>query len=160
MINSGGYWTENVLYKFIANGTQPYSTPIFDSAGNLYGGTTAGEQTNTPVAYEMSPPYLGSSYSILSSWPGWDASGPAAPLMMNRAGNLYGTTIGSDLYGTVFKLTPYNGYWIQTTLHDFTRGADGGTPYSNVTFDASGNLYGTAAYGGAYGYGVVFEITP
>ncbi|MGA2372672.1 MAG: choice-of-anchor tandem repeat GloVer-containing protein [Candidatus Korobacteraceae bacterium] len=162
---SGSGWTETVLYKFIANGTQPYSAPIFDSAGNLYGGTTAGEQTNTPVAYEMSPPYLGTSYSILYSWLRWYSSGPAAPLMMDSAGNLYGTTTGSDLYGTVFKLTPYNGYWIQTTLHDFTRGADGGTPYCNVVMDAQGNLYGTASRGGDNadcpgGCGVVWEITP
>ncbi len=162
---SGSGWTENVLYKFIANGTQPYSAPIFDSAGNLYGGTTAGEQTNTPVAYEMSPPYLSSSYSILYSWLQYYSSGPAAPLMMDSAGNLYGTTVGSDLFGTVFKLTPYNGYWIQTTLHDFTRGADGGIPYSNVVMDAQGNLYGTASRGGDTvdcpgGCGVVWEIAP
>jgi hypothetical protein len=64
-----------------------------------------------------------------------------------------------------FKLTPYNGYWIQTTLQDFTRGADGGTSYSNVVMDARGNLYGTASRGGddadcPGGCGVVWEITP
>ena len=165
MVNYGGSWTENVLYKDPSNGTQSYSTPIFDSAGNLYNGTTAGEQDNTPVVYEMSPPYLESSYNILYSWRGWYSSGPGAPLMMDSAGNLYGTTIGSDLYGTVFKLTPYNGDWLLTTLHDFTRGADGGTPYSNVVMDAQGNLYGTASRGGNNtdcqgGCGVVWEITP
>jgi uncharacterized repeat protein (TIGR03803 family) len=45
-------------------------------------------------------------------------------------------------------------------LHDFTGGSDGGCPYSNVIFDSNGNLYGTAACGGAYNNGVVWEITP
>ena len=61
--------------------------------------------------------------------------------------------------------TPSNGSWIFTSLHDFTGGSDGGYPYSNLVFDASGNLYGTASQGGTSancsgGCGVVFEITP
>ncbi len=167
LINSGGHWTENILYKSDANGTQPYSTPIFDNAGNLYNGTTAGEHDNTPVVYEMSPPYPGGLYSVLYSWPGLYAGGPAAPLMMDSAGNLYGTTTqgGDAYYGTVFKLTPYNGQWFLTNLYEFSRGADGGTPYSNVVMDAQGNLYGTASRGGNTtncqgGCGVVWEITP
>jgi uncharacterized repeat protein (TIGR03803 family) len=45
-------------------------------------------------------------------------------------------------------------------LHDFSGGADGQFPYSNVVFDSNGNMYGTTSEGGAYGYGVVWEITP
>lgn len=62
--------------------------------------------------------------------------------------------------GSVFKLTPSNGSWTYTSLHDFTGGTDGANPTSNVVFDASGNLYGTAYGGGGYGDGVVWEITP
>ena len=79
------------------------------------------------------------------------------------AGNLYGTTyyVGAYGQGSVFKLTPSNGGWTYTSLHDFTGGGDGGTPSSGVTIDANGNLYGTAL-GGAQGVyaGVVWEITP
>jgi hypothetical protein len=74
---------------------------------------------------------------------------------------------GSPNYGTVFKLTPTpTPPWTYTSLHDLTGGSDGGNPYSNVIFDANGNLYGTANAGGdvsscsGYGCGVVWEITP
>jgi uncharacterized repeat protein (TIGR03803 family) len=81
---------------------------------------------------------------------------------MDNVGNLYGTTSGDGAYqqGSVFKLTPANGQWTYTSLHDFTGGADGGTPYSTLVFDSNGKLYGTTNVGGANGYGVVFEITP
>lgn len=81
---------------------------------------------------------------------------------MDAAGNLYGTTYQDGPYGqgSVFELTDSYGGWTYTTLHDFTGGSDGGSPASNVTFDANGNLYGTASGGGWSGQGVVWEITP
>ncbi len=81
---------------------------------------------------------------------------------MDGAGNLYGTTGCDGLYesGNVFKLTPSKGGWTYTSLHDFTGGSDGGSPFSNVIFDAVGNLYGTAYAGGSHGVGVVWEIMP
>jgi uncharacterized repeat protein (TIGR03803 family) len=83
---------------------------------------------------------------------------------MDSAGNLYGTTGCSGAYtaGTVFKLTPSDGSWTYTSLHDFTGGSDGASPWSNVVFDPNGNLYGTASGGGDLicGCGVVWEIAP
>ena len=81
---------------------------------------------------------------------------------MDGAGNLYGTTLCQGRYfsGSIFKLTPSSPYWTYTSLHDFTSADDGANPYSNVIFDASGNLYGTASAGGSLGFGVVWEITP
>jgi hypothetical protein len=63
---------------------------------------------------------------------------------------LYGTTVlvGAYRQGNVFKLTPSNGGWTYTSLHDFT-GGDGRQPFGQVTFDANGNLYGTATMAGA-----------
>ena len=62
--------------------------------------------------------------------------------------------------GTVFKLTPSNGGWIYTLLHEFSDAASGGEyPIGGLALDAQGNLYGTAS-GGTYGAGVVWEITP
>jgi uncharacterized repeat protein (TIGR03803 family) len=80
---------------------------------------------------------------------------------MDAAGNLYGTTIGDGAYGqgNIFKLAPSNGGWTYTSLHDFTGGSDGGQPFAQVTFDASGNLYGTAGVGGINNKGVVWEIS-
>jgi hypothetical protein len=80
---------------------------------------------------------------------------------MDAAGNLYGTQFsgGAYEYGAVFRLTHGSGGWTYTSLHDFTGGTDGGYPLSNVTFDADGDLYGTAEAGGSND-GVVWEITP
>ena len=65
---------------------------------------------------------------------------------MDNSGNLYGTTYcdGANSLGNVFKLTNTQNGWEYTSLHDFTGGADGAYPISNVTIDTDGTLYGTA----------------
>ncbi len=98
---------------------------------------------------------------MLSSVPG----SPLAGLTLDEAGNLYGTTSNGGLHGhgSVFKLTSSNGTWTLTSLYDFSDGADGGYPQSNLILDAAGNIYSTASAGGTgcgNGCGVVFEITP
>jgi len=93
---------------------------------------------------------------------GSTGSGPGGGLVMDKSGNLYGTTIygGAGGSGVVYKLAPETkGKWRYTLLHTFT-GADGAQPDANLILDGKGNLYGTTATGGAYGGGVVFEITP
>ena len=90
---------------------------------------------------------------------GWS---PQAPLIRDAAGNLYGTTFygGTNLYGTVFKLSPHGGAWTETVLYDFGSGNDGGELSGGVVMDRAGDLYGTTGYGGTYNYGTVFELTP
>ena len=83
-------------------------------------------------------------------------------LVMDRAGNLYGTSVQEGKFGagTVFRVTPAG---VHTVLYNFRGGADGGEPYKGVTLDAQGNLYGTAVTGGGGscegGCGVVFKVT-
>jgi uncharacterized repeat protein (TIGR03803 family) len=92
-----------------------------------------------------------------------DGEGPLAPVIVDKAGNLYGTTSGGGVsgYGTVFELTFNNGGWIEKVLHSFQfDGKDGFTPLAGLTFDAAGNLYGTTTSGGGDGGGTVFELTP
>jgi uncharacterized repeat protein (TIGR03803 family) len=81
-------------------------------------------------------------------------------LVSDHAGNLYGTTYDGGLfgYGTVFELTPSNGAWVETVIHNFTGGSDGASPYAGLTRSEAGALYGTTFYGG-YGYGTVYELT-
>ncbi len=100
-----------------------------------------------------------------------DGVSPFGPLVFDRSGNLYGTTEagGTNSVGTVFKLTPGSkGTWKETVLYSFQNdGQDGFSPYSGVTFDEKGNLYGTTFFGGSsdecgigVGCGIVFELTP
>ena len=97
-----------------------------------------------------------------------DLCGPNASLTMDAAGNIYGTTVcdGPVFSGNVFKLTNTENGWVYTSLHDFTGGSDGREPFSNVTIDADGTLFGTASGGGNLNYcvpggcGVVWMIKP
>ena len=95
---------------------------------------------------------------------GKDGLTPDSNLTFDKAGNLYGTTRVGGLYnaGTVFRLTPTTGGgWSERVLHSFNNnGKDGVNPYGGVILDSSGNVYGTTYFGGAYGYGTVFELIP
>lgn len=162
LVPSGGTWAENVLFSFdiSTSGAAPQGGLIFDKSGNLYGTTTNGGTGGGGKIFELSSS-LG--YSLLYSFSGGNGCGPKGTLIMDSAGNLYGTTYcdGANNSGSVFMLTPTpSPPWTLTSLHDFTGGSDGGHPYSNVVFDANGNLYGTASSGGSQGYGAVWEITP
>ncbi len=87
-------------------------------------------------------------------------------LIVDAAGNPYGTTVegGTYGYGMVFELTrsPHaaGGGWTEQVLHNFNNnGTDGYNPNAGLISDAAGNLYGTTAFGGRYGGGIAFEIT-
>jgi len=156
-------WTENVLYDFLGgdDGAVPLGGLILDSAGSLYG-TTSGDGTGSGgTAFELTPQNGNWNFTLLYSFAGSPGCGPQASLAFDQAGNLYGTTLCDGMYGqgSVFQLTPSNGSWTYSSLHDFD-GSDGAFPVSSLVFDANGDLYGTASEGGAYGYGVVFQITP
>jgi uncharacterized repeat protein (TIGR03803 family) len=108
---------------------------------------------------------------VLHSFDSTDGANPNAGLVFDNSGNLYGTTWdgGNSGYecntcGTVFELTPSaDGGWAETVLYKFcslTDCTDGSYPSATLIFDAAGNLYGTTAFGGAYGWGTVFELTP
>jgi uncharacterized repeat protein (TIGR03803 family) len=96
-----------------------------------------------------------------------DAVYPAAGLVADAAGNLYGTGVmgGAIGNGAVFKLSPpatAGGAWTETLLYSFgTNSDDGNAPDSTLVFDAAGNLYGTTESGGAAsGLGTVFQLSP
>jgi uncharacterized repeat protein (TIGR03803 family) len=169
---SGSGWTENVIYNFQggADGRYPYSGLIIDQSGNLYGTTTDAGSNGGGTVFELSPSGAGWTYSVIYSLAGslGDSCGPAYALVTDTGGNLYDTTEcdGANSMGNVFKLTNTGGSWTYTSLHDFTGGSDGYFPLTGVTFDTSGNLYGTTYYGGNVncnapsGCGLVWEITP
>ena len=94
-----------------------------------------------------------------------DGNNPCGSLIFDSAGNLYGTTVtggaAARADGTVYEFSPNaGGGWTEKGLHSFGNGNDGIFPYGNVIVDSAGNLYGTASTLGAYGYGMVYELTP
>jgi uncharacterized repeat protein (TIGR03803 family) len=100
---------------------------------------------------------------------GSDSDMPTGPLTLYN-GNLYGTTQGSSFQGgvgpgAVYELSPNGvGGWNESTLYTFCSlpgCADGEYPNDGtLLFDSLGNIYGTTEFGGAYGYGTVFELSP
>ena len=161
--NSGAGWTETNLHLFQngSDGAFPRAGLIADAAGNLYGTTSSGGAGNGGTVFELSPSQNGWVFNILYSFNGPSGRGPFSPLLMDAAGNLYGTTLAGGAFqqGAVFKLTNSNGVWTYASVHDFSGGNDGRSPYGHLLLDADGNLYGTAGWGGANDDGVVWELT-
>ncbi len=153
-------WVETALHTFSGGfyGGLAYGGLVMDQAGNLYGATADGGTHNGGVVYELSPSGNGWIYQILYNFTG--AEGPFASLTMDGAGNLYGMTFadGPQQAGSVFELSPSSDGWTFTDLHDFSFQTEY-FPEGGVTLDANGNLFGMTSQGGAYGHGVVWEIT-
>jgi uncharacterized repeat protein (TIGR03803 family) len=167
-LNPDGIWTESVLHNFRlgAGGYNPLAGLIL-AGGNLYGTTQYGGPTpcttefqSCGVVFRLAPNPDGTwTESVLHSFRGSpDGAIPQAGLMMDPAGNLYGTTFyGGVGGGVVFKLKPSSSGWKETVLHTFI--GFGANPSAPVIFDPAGNLYGTTSDGNHfYNYGLVFEI--
>jgi uncharacterized repeat protein (TIGR03803 family) len=112
------------------------------------------------LAVLATPSAQGQAYTetVLHSFAGGtDGAGPFTHLIMDAAGNLYGTTPLGGVFqnGTVFKVDT-SGH--ETVLHTFTEPAYGWYPYARLTMDAAGNLYGTTYVGGAFSAGTVFKL--
>jgi len=159
---TGANWTERMLHIFRGKDGQLPSGLVFDSAGNLYGTTYVGGAYGDGCVFELSPGDNGWAESVLYSFGGDDGSGPAADVIFDASGNLYGTTAfgGVSGAGTVFQLTPgAGGVWTEAILHSFGP-MDGFNPYAALAFDPDGNLFGTTSKGGARGEGTVFQLVP
>jgi uncharacterized repeat protein (TIGR03803 family) len=92
-----------------------------------------------------------------------DGYDPIAGMIIDASGNLYGSTFYGGTYGAgnIFKLAPKGGTWVETELYSFNDvGVDGFWPNARLAVDSEGNLYGTTFFGGAFGAGIVFELTP
>jgi uncharacterized repeat protein (TIGR03803 family) len=174
-------WIFNPLYSFQGgtDGAFPVQALTRGPNGTYYGTTGAGGGgscnvegapgcgTVFNVGPNPTPPrtaFLKFRESVLCRFTGdFDGTNPYSTVIFDQAGNIYGTTAyaGANGAGTVFELSPTGGgNYTQTVLHSFAGGSDGANPYDGVVFDTAGNLYGTAASGGTYGQGVVFELSP
>jgi uncharacterized repeat protein (TIGR03803 family) len=153
---------EKVLYSFGAqfqDAAFPIANLTFDKAGNLYGTTGTGGLYQHGAVFELSPT---GAEKLVYSFGGQSSDGinPYGSVVFDRTGNLYGTTFAGGLngQGTVFELSPTGEEKILYTFG--SQAGDGNTPIGGLVLDTAGNLYGVTAYGGANGFGTVFEITP
>jgi uncharacterized repeat protein (TIGR03803 family) len=155
---------ETVLHSFTggADGGHPDAGLVGDGAGNFYGTTPYGGDlsgcrngSGCGVVFELDP--TGTETVFYGFTGGANGAIPAAGLVWDAAGNLYGTTSrgGAAGSGVVFKLDPTGK---ETVLYRFTVGADGAIPTAGLVRDAAGNLYGTTGGGGASNNGVVYKV--
>lgn len=172
--DASGSWQEQIIHTFgkvAGDGANPFGTLVKDAAGNLYGVTTYGGAFGSGTVYELKLSKAGGwGEKILHSFNnnGQDGTFPVGGLIFDAAGNLYGTTETGGLYkgGTVFELVPQaNGTWKEEILYNFhARGTgdrgDASLPEASMVMDASGNLYGTTASGGANDSGAVYRLSP
>jgi uncharacterized repeat protein (TIGR03803 family) len=172
---------ETVLYDFRggSDGAGPSATLLADKSGNLYGTTTSGGGTGCSgfgcgTVFELTPAGVETVlYAFCSAANCADGSNPLASLIMDKVGNLYGTTesggstaCSSQGCGTVFELAPDG---TQTVLHAFAGPdtGDGADPQAGLIRDKAGNLYCTTDLGGTvmecdgdFGCGTIFELAP
>jgi uncharacterized repeat protein (TIGR03803 family) len=180
LVHSGSGWTVNPLYEFAGgtDGSHPQARVIVGPDGNLYGTTYSGGTGNCQefpgcgIVFKLSPPpticravQCPWNETVLYRFHGGPSGGNPGPgdLLFDSQGNIYGTTeSGGEMgLGTVYELTPSNGTWVETVLHSFTGGVDGGAvPYAGVIMDSTSNLYGTTLGGGPGSGGTVFELSP
>jgi len=144
--NGASGWNETVLYRFTGgvDGANPLGPVTFDSAGNLCGTTISGGAYNQGTVFELTPTRSGWKETVLHSF-GSDRDGvnPSDNLVMDAAGNLYGTTLHE-----VFELSPSDGNWILSVIYYPDKDV-----FSGLTIDAAGNIFGTSI-------ATVFELSP
>ncbi|HSC18180.1 MAG TPA: choice-of-anchor tandem repeat GloVer-containing protein [Rhizomicrobium sp.] len=150
---------KTILYNFAGgnDGAQPAGRVAFDKKGRLYGTTALGGAFGNGTVFAISP--KGVETVLHAFGADGDGSTPAANVVLDRDGNLYGTTVsgGTNFSGTVFKLAADG---TESVLHSFGSQNDGFTAYSDLLIDRKGNLYGTTENGGSSGLGTVFRLTP
>jgi len=163
-------WTETVLHSFTAgtDGNNPFDAGVaLDQSGALFGTTFLGGAFGQGIAFKLSPPAQGGTQwteAILHSFGnGTDGDGPLSKLVIGKGGTLYGTLSqgGAANLGVVYSLTPAgHGAFTYQTLHEFAGGEDGGSPFGDLSRDASGTIFGTTTAVSAHSLATVFSIVP
>lgn len=159
-----------MLYDFadpITGAAPGYGDLAFDAAGNIYGTTTYGgggidcDVGDCGVVFRLSRSGSGWTETVLYRSDVLNSAGrnPAAGVILDSAGNVYGTTLygGSGNGGAVFQLSQSGSSWTATALHGFGATGDGKTPFGGLITDQQGNLYGTTEDGPGY-TGTVYEL--
>jgi uncharacterized repeat protein (TIGR03803 family) len=149
----------SVVHSFgkrgVADGSEPYAGLVRDAAGNLYGTTFGGGKYGAGTVYKIDA--SGNASVLYSFRGGSDGLFPSSSLVLDVAGNLYGTTDagGAHNLGIVFKVSASGK---EKILHSFGSTNDGASPFVGLVKDESGNFYGVTDGGGAYHHGTVFRL--
>ena len=150
--------TFSVIHNFAggSDGANPLAGFTIDVAGNLYGTASSGGSSGAGVVFKLT---TSGQETVLHNFTGGsDGANPQASLILDKAGNLYGTTYagGVSNAGTVFQVTRTGK---EKVLHTFVGGADGANPIAALAIDKSGNLYGSTTAGGSSGKGTVYMLS-
>jgi uncharacterized repeat protein (TIGR03803 family) len=174
----GGAWTENVLHRFkrdSSDGGNPEAGMRFDRLGTLYGTTFNGGPGQYGTVFSLEPPSKrGGAWveTVLHGFNGdQQGAGPAASLIFDAHGVLYGTTAlatNTTAQGNVFRMMPptqKGGRWGFNVLYTFKGHSDSAYPAADLVFGASGRIFSTTQEGGTGqscqgGCGTVFEVSP
>ncbi|MGA7561111.1 MAG: choice-of-anchor tandem repeat GloVer-containing protein [Terriglobales bacterium] len=168
----GGSRTKILYRPKPTQGAHFWGTMVFDSAGNLYGTTQqggiipCGPVQGCGTVFELSPQPDGTwTPQVLYQFKGGtDGDLVYSGVILDSVGNLYGTTAagGANGYGTAYELSPGANGWTETLLHTFaSQSGDGEYSVGPLTFDQSGNLYGTTYQGRTpCDYGTVYQLSP
>ena len=160
---SGNKWIESVIYSF-KGGTDafnPVAGVTLGAHGVIYGTTSFGGKDGDGTVYRLQRSGSHWKETILYSFKGGnDGQHPVGGVILDSAGNLYGSTFqgGANGGGTVYRLSHSSKGWKLTTGYSFNPGFGG--PYNKLTLDASGNIYGTTNGDGANNAGSVFKLRP
>lgn len=143
---------------YYTTGGYPEGSLVQGDDGNFYGTTVQGGANNYGVIFKISP--TGTFTVLRSLSPNTDGYYLYGSLVKGNDGNFYGLSYagGPGGYGTIFKITPTGTF---TVIKSFSYSVTGGNPYGNsLLVGKDGNFYGLTTYGGTYGYGTAFKITP
>ena len=172
--SAGGVWARKLLVQFNPNapggGYDPNGDLAIDVVGALYGTTMWGGSNpgfggnGCGTVFKLTPAEGGlwTRSTIHEFGSGTDGVEPYTGVILDGAGNLYGTTIIGGVYyeGTAYKLTHTASGWTQKVLHNFSNnGRDGENPLTLLQMDSTGNLYGVTSNGGDNQLGTVFKLT-
>jgi len=141
------------------DGEHPETNVVLDKAGNIYGAAPNGGAYGGGAVFKID---ANGVESVLYSFEDpTGGAGPYSDLLVDKRGNLYGTTRGDGDrgLGTVFKLTPAG---VMTVLYSFAgvSGDDLFYPVGGVIADDTGNLYGVTDEYSDISYGGVYRIAP
>ncbi|HWW15389.1 MAG TPA: choice-of-anchor tandem repeat GloVer-containing protein [Candidatus Dormibacteraeota bacterium] len=164
LVKSSGSYTQRILYDFGAtssDGVNPFAGVIMDSAGNLYGTTYAGGAAGKGTVFELVNSGGNYTEKVLYSFGATNSDGinPQSGVIMDSAGNLYGTAYGGAFgVGTVFELVNASGSYTEKILYSFAGAPGDGNGPISLLMDSAGNLFGATLGGGTHGEGVLFEL--